>query len=141
MRFKSSLAAAVIVAFAATTAPAVQAATGALFVNENGEPTLAPVIQEVSPAIVNIATRGMVEDGVENPLFKDPLFGELLPGQPDGQGQPAQSVGSGVIVDADNDAQGLVVHLQRFGSVLCRFGIVRDDEGDGITHIAHFIEA
>ncbi|MBN36578.1 MAG: serine endoprotease DegQ [Rhodospirillaceae bacterium] len=102
MRFKSSLVAAVIVAFAATTAPAVQAATGALFVNEKGEPTLAPVIQEVSPAIVNIATRGMVEDGVENPLFKDPLFGDLLPGQPDGQGQPAQSVGSGVIVDADN---------------------------------------
>jgi len=79
-----------------------QAGTGALFVNEDGQPTLAPVIQEVSPAIVNIASRGMSDGGAENPLLEDPLFGELFPNAPGGGGQPVHGVGSGVIVDAEN---------------------------------------
>jgi len=104
LRFKSSIAAAVLVAFATTAAPMAEAGTGALFVNEYGESTLAPVIEQVSAAVVNIATRGTVKDGVENPLFEDPLFDGLLPRNPHGDehGQPASAVGSGVIVDAEN---------------------------------------
>ncbi len=98
MKFKSSLAAAVMVAVATSVAPLAQADTAALFLNEQGEPTLAPVIQEIGPAVVNIATIGSTKNG-----YEDPLFGDLLPQNPNGgNGQPAHAVGSGVIVDAQN---------------------------------------
>ena len=60
LKFKSSLAAAVMVAVATSVAPIAQADTAALFLNAQGEPTLAPVIQEIGPAVVNIATIGFV---------------------------------------------------------------------------------
>ncbi|MGY8995693.1 MAG: trypsin-like peptidase domain-containing protein, partial [Alphaproteobacteria bacterium] len=98
MKFKSSLAAAVMVAVATSVAPMAQADTAALFLNAQGEPTLAPVIQEIGPAVVNIATIGTVKNG-----YDDPLFGGVLPQNPNGgDGQPAHAVGSGVIVDAEN---------------------------------------
>lgn len=98
MKFKSSLAAAMVVAVATSVAPLAQADTAALFLNEQGEPTLAPVIQEIGPAVVNIATIGSTKNG-----YEDPLFGDLLPQNPNGgNGQPAHAVGSGVIVDAQN---------------------------------------
>ena len=38
-------------------------------------PTLAPVIKRVSPAVVNIATRGTIKQrGPQNPLLDDPFF-------------------------------------------------------------------
>src|SRR5437660_10177807 len=38
-------------------------------------PTLAPMINKVSPAVVNIATRGTIrERSPQNPLFDDPFF-------------------------------------------------------------------
>jgi S1-C subfamily serine protease len=70
-------------------------------------PSLAPVIEQVAPAVVNIAVRGSVE--VRNPFMEDPFFRRFFgtpeqgPGGPGGQGQqrrPFQSAGSGVIVDA-----------------------------------------
>jgi serine protease DegQ len=98
LKFKSSLAAAVMVAVATSVAPMAQADTAALFLNAQGEPTLAPVIQEIGPAVVNIATIGTVKNG-----YDDPLFGGVLPQNPNGgDGQPAHAVGSGVIVDAEN---------------------------------------
>ena len=68
-----------------------------------GEPTLAPIIKEIGPAVVNIATMGTVKGGSENPLLDDPFFEQFLPNTPQGnqQDRPANSVGSGVIVDAD----------------------------------------
>ena len=60
-------------------------------------PSLAPIIDEVSPAVVNISVSGSVN--TSNPLSRDPFFGQFLP--PPGQRQ-IQSAGSGVIVDADN---------------------------------------
>jgi serine protease Do/serine protease DegQ len=78
-------------------------------------PTLAPLLQEVTPGVVNIATRGRVRLE-QNPLFNDPFFRRFfedptfrrffeLPEQ-----QPlereTQSVGSGVIVNA---ARGVVL--------------------------------
>jgi serine protease DegQ len=60
-------------------------------------PTLAPMLERVTPAVVNIAvvSRSTVED---NPLYSDPYFRRYfnLPEQP----RPSLSAGSGVIVDA-----------------------------------------
>lgn len=63
-------------------------------------PSLAPMVERVSPAVVNIATQGMVKTRT-NPLFQDPFFRHFfdLPEQP-GERQ-VQSLGSGVIVDAE----------------------------------------
>ena len=69
-----------------------------------GLPTLAPLVNEVTPAVVNISviTRSPIED---NPLFRDPFFRRFfnLPDRPQRQEQAA---GSGVIVDA---ARGYVL--------------------------------
>ncbi len=64
-------------------------------------PTLAPMLEKATPAVVNIATRGRVRIR-ENPLFNDPFFGRFfdLPQQP--RERITQSLGSGVVVDADN---------------------------------------
>jgi len=69
-----------------------------------GMPTLAPLVNEVTPAVVNISvvTRSPLE---ENPLFRDPFFRRFfnLPERPQ---QQEQAAGSGVIVDA---ARGYVI--------------------------------
>jgi serine protease Do/serine protease DegQ len=69
-----------------------------------GMPTLAPLVNEVTPAVVNISviTRSPLED---NPLFRDPFFRRFfnLPDKPQRQEQAA---GSGVIFDA---ARGHVI--------------------------------
>lgn len=64
-------------------------------------PTLAPMLEQVTPAVVNISTRGRVQvQG--NPLLQDPFFRRFfnLPEQP--SHRDTQSLGSGVIVDAAN---------------------------------------
>jgi serine protease Do/serine protease DegQ len=64
-----------------------------------GMPTLAPLVNEVTPAVVNISvvTRAPLED---NPLFRDPFFRRFfnLPDRPPQQQE--QAAGSGVIMDA-----------------------------------------
>ena len=78
------------------------AAHAALPLAVNGEelPSLAPMLEKVTPAVVNIATRSrvIVED---NPLLQDPFFRrffDLPPNQP--RERRTQSAGSGVIIDA-----------------------------------------
>jgi serine protease DegQ len=63
-------------------------------------PTLAPMIDRVAPAVVNISTRTRVQ--VRDPFFDDPMFRRFfnVPNQPRERIQ--QSLGSGVIVDAAN---------------------------------------
>ena len=66
-------------------------------------PSLAPMIRKVSPAVVNVRTRGTVHDGgAQNPLLQDPFFRRFFD-QPRG-GAPREhllrSAGSGVIFDA-----------------------------------------
>lgn len=73
---------------------------------DGGElPSLAPMLEQVTPAVVNIATEGRVQLR-QNPLFADPFFRQFfnLPDQP--IERKTQSLGSGVIVDAK---QGLVL--------------------------------
>ncbi|MHB8471367.1 MAG: DegQ family serine endoprotease [Gammaproteobacteria bacterium] len=62
-------------------------------------PTLAPMLDKATPAVINIASRGHV--AVEqNPLLADPFFRRFfnVPDQP--RERQTESLGSGVIVDA-----------------------------------------
>ena len=73
-------------------------------VGETPVPTLAPMIKRVSPAVVNIATRGTVrERAPQNPLLEDPFFKRFfdIPDMGPRERQ-FQSAGSGVIFDAKN---------------------------------------
>ena len=81
------------------------AAHGGIPSNEEGIPTLAPIIDRAEPAVVNISTRGHVEMQ-QNPFFNDPFFRRFfeVPEQP--RRRPTTSLGSGVIIDA---ADGLIV--------------------------------
>ena len=62
-------------------------------------PTLAPLVREVTPSVVNISVRGRVKEN--NPLYRDPLFREFLD-VPKELERESQAVGSGVIVDAQH---------------------------------------
>jgi len=84
------------------TAPA----SGALPVAVDGEqlPSLAPVLERVTPSVVNVYTQTRVR--VRSPLMDDPFFRRFfnVPDMP--RERISQSLGSGVIVDAD---QGYVL--------------------------------
>jgi len=72
-------------------------------VSETSLPTLAPIVKKVSPAVVNIATRGTIrERGPQNPLLDDPFFRHFFDIPPDAgtRERPFQSAGSGVVFDA-----------------------------------------
>ena len=81
-------------------------ATAALPEAVDGQPmpSLAPMLERVTPAVVNVNTRSRVR--VRNPFFEDPLFRRFfdLPSVP--QERIEQSLGSGVIIDA---GRGLVL--------------------------------
>ncbi len=68
-------------------------------------PSLAPMLDRITPAVVNIATEGRIQLR-QNPLFADPFFRRFfnIPDQP--IERKTQSLGSGVIVDAE---RGLVL--------------------------------
>ncbi|HEC19064.1 MAG TPA: DegQ family serine endoprotease [Gammaproteobacteria bacterium] len=76
---------------------------GLPWMDDGGErPTLAPMLQRVTPAVVNISTKSRVRIR-QNPLFNDPFFRRFfdLPNLPNlPQQQERQALGSGVIVDA-----------------------------------------
>ncbi len=87
-------------AFAALPAPPASPAEAAPM------PSLAPMVKRVSPAVVNIATRGTIKEkpGQRNPLLDDPFFRRFFDVPPDSRPRERQfqSAGSGVIVDAKN---------------------------------------
>ena len=78
------------------------AATAQLPAEVEGEPlpSLAPMLERTTPAVVNIATTGRALVA-ENPLLQDPFFRRFfdLPERP--RERQTQSLGSGVIVDAE----------------------------------------
>ena len=69
-------------------------------------PSLAPMLEKATPAVVNIATHSHVRQQ-DNPLLRDPFFRKFfqLPEQRPRQ-RSKQSLGSGVIIDAE---KGLVL--------------------------------
>jgi len=95
MKLHLSLAALLLGAFASAAQAQLPSKPG-----ETPVPSLAPMLKRVSPAVVNIATRGTVQE--QNPLFNDPFFRRFfdVPNTP--REREFQSAGSGVIVDARN---------------------------------------
>lgn len=75
------------------------------FMDEKPLPSLAPILEKVTPAVVNIATKNMAQQR-ENPLLQDPFFRRFfqIPNAP--RKRSTQSLGSGVIVDAN---KGLII--------------------------------
>ena len=61
-------------------------------------PSLAPMLEDVTPAVVSVHSTQRVQ--IQNPFFDDPIFRRMFPGLP--QERIRQSLGSGVIVDAEN---------------------------------------
>jgi len=64
-------------------------------------PSLAPMLEKTTPAVVNISTRGRVVVR-ENPLLSDPFFRRFFNFPETQREKRTQSLGSGVIVDAKN---------------------------------------
>ncbi len=73
-------------------------ATAALPASVAGQPvpSLAPMLEQVMPAVVSVNTKQVVR--VRNPFFDDPFFRRLFPQVP--QERINESLGSGVIIDA-----------------------------------------
>jgi Do/DeqQ family serine protease len=85
---------------AAAAVPAM--ATLPAAVDGQALPSLAPMLQKVTPAVVSVHTKQKVR--IRNPFADDPMFRRLFPQVP--QERINQSLGSGVIVDA---TRGLVL--------------------------------
>lgn len=85
----------------------VHSVSAALPQQVNGEPlpTLAPMVKQVAPAVVNISTRSQIRLQ-QNPLFNDPFFRHFFGQQPQRPQNRTQSLGSGVVIDAQ---KGLVI--------------------------------
>ncbi len=74
-------------------------------------PTLAPLVKEIGPSVVNIMTTGKLEQVqpdsqqphpfFDHPFFKE-FFGERMPERQRPQLRRPSALGSGVIVDAEN---------------------------------------
>ena len=104
VRARISLATATVASLMFVLVPV--AARGPIVDETRGVLTLAPMLQEATPAVVNIAVLMRVS-GDDNPLLRDPFFRRYF-GLPE-QGAPerrARSAGSGVIIDA---AKGYIV--------------------------------
>jgi serine protease Do/serine protease DegQ len=84
----------------------------------DGMPTLAPILEKVTPAVVNIAVL-QASPEEENPLLRDPFFRRFF-GMPE-QSEPQIAAGSGVIVDA------------RHGYVITNAHVVKDARAIQIT--------
>jgi serine protease Do/serine protease DegQ len=122
-----------------TLPPAPQAGLPAFWNRGDELPSLAPMLQRVMPAVVNVSTRERIPVQ-ENPLMQEPFFRRFfdVPDKPRERGP--QSLGSGVIVDAQRGyiltnyhvvekAQDIVVTLHDRRTVKARL-VGRDTETD-----------
>ncbi|MDH3474740.1 MAG: DegQ family serine endoprotease [Rhodospirillales bacterium] len=67
---------------------------------ERGVMTMAPLLEETTPAVVNISVR-VRAPGQDNPLLRDPFFRRFFDVPEQMPRREAMSAGSGVIVDAE----------------------------------------
>jgi serine protease DegQ len=67
-------------------------------------PSLAPMLERTTPAVVNVNSKTRVQ--VRNPFFNDPFFERFFGGSAEPQERVENSLGSGVIIDAN---KGLVL--------------------------------
>ncbi len=77
-------------------------------------PSLAPMLERTTPAVVNIATRGQARRRIELPLPRDPLFRRFFDVPSIERIQQTSSLGSGVIVDAES------------GLILTNYHVIKD---------------
>jgi serine protease Do/serine protease DegQ len=99
--------------------PAVDpAGAGIPVLMEGGVPTLAPLLEQVTPAVVNIAVLSRSPED-DNPMLQDPFFRRFY-GLPE-RSQPQISAGSGVIVNA------------RLGHVLTNHHVIKDAQQIVVT--------
>lgn len=109
---------------AAPSAPAVIPSMGALPPVVNGQPlpSLAPMLQRVMPAVVNVYSRQTVKlRSPMGPFADDPIFRRML-GIPDmPRERVQQSLGSGVIIDAKN------------GYVITNHHVIENADGVSVT--------
>jgi len=68
--------------------------------SSGGRPTLSPLLKKVTPAVVNVGVKGSTSRR-NNPLYNDPFFRRFFNVPEQAPSRPRQSVGSGVIIDAD----------------------------------------
>jgi len=87
-------------------------------------PSLAPLVKEVSPAVVSIATKGTVA-APTNPLMEDPFFRRFFGFPEQEQRRQFQSLGSGVIVDA---GKGYIVTNHHVVENAEEIQIIMDDD-------------
>lgn len=85
----------------AVLAPVPAAAEGRALYNADGLPSLAPVLEQTTPAVVNIAVAAQVPTAQINPLLRDPFLRRFFPMPEFPESQPRVGAGSGVIVDAE----------------------------------------
>ncbi|MDP9084005.1 MAG: DegQ family serine endoprotease [Pseudomonadota bacterium] len=106
MNLRLKFAAVTLAAAVMSSAAPVYAGSTAPLTDAAAMPSLAPMVKRVSPAVVNIATKGTIKEqpGQRNPLMDDPFFRRFFDAPPDStpRERQFQSAGSGVIVDAKN---------------------------------------
>lgn len=85
----------------------IQPVSAALPQQLNGErmPSLAPMVKEVAPAVVNISTRSSI-NRQQSPLLNDPFFQYFFKQKPNQQRKRPNSLGSGVVINAE---KGLII--------------------------------
>jgi serine protease DegQ len=101
-RLGRTLAALFILTLSLSAPVASQTPDRPLYLNDAGLPTLAPLLAEVTPAVVNISVESR-QTAELNPLFNDPFFRRFFDMQPmpeEPQQRRQMSAGSGVIFDA-----------------------------------------
>jgi serine protease Do len=93
-------------------------------------PTLAPLVREVTPAVVNISVQGRIRE--DNPLYRDPFFREYfdIPKQIE---KEVKATGSGVIVDAQ---RGYVLTANH---VVAQISTVQITTKDGLRFVAKLV--
>jgi serine protease DegQ len=98
MRTSVRLLMAALMAGGVVMAPPAIPAQAALPATMNGATTIAPLLNQVTPAVVNIAVLSQAPQS-DNPLLRDPFFRRFF-NIPEQRARPQVSAGSGVIIDA-----------------------------------------
>ena len=87
-----------VILFCALSVPAL--AVLPVAVDGQPLPSLAPILNQVTPSVVNVYTQTRVR--VSSPLLNDPIFRRFFNVPESSRERISQSLGSGVIVDAKN---------------------------------------
>ncbi|MFK7996538.1 MAG: Do family serine endopeptidase [Granulosicoccus sp.] len=99
MNFKATMLGVLLIGLGGVSTVAVAGALPA-FVDGHAVPSLAPMLDKVTPAVVNISTLGPTPQ--RNPLMDDPFFRRFFDFPETNTNPRPQSLGSGVVIDAEN---------------------------------------